>query len=494
MPGAKTTEVHRSHLPLLPQDVREGILAAAKTKPPRNSSRDDAAALRPYQRAAAEFARNRDGTILGLDCGLGKTRTSLCATYAPGKIGIIVAPLVAWSVWRKEIGVVYGSDYPIHSIRGRRLTGVDENLFEPGIYLLNPEIVNDRWSEWIAVRPTFTILDEAHLYISRKTRRREGAGMLAAVSDHRIALSGTPILRHLIDLHGILSCVCPNAFGGWYKIAMELGADHGRHGVQLGNVPAAAKRMFEQRLSEVMIRQRWEEVASDIPQMLRERLPVALSPKDAAEYNRLSSDVRKILGGRIVYDDLLKALAMMAVGALRRFIGRAKVPAVIDLGCSSGEPVVIWTWHRDVAHAIAEGIRKRDGSKVEVITGEENQKQRDERILRFQTGQCRVICATMAVAGVGIDLTAARITIFAELDWTPAVMTQAERRVWRSGQTRSCLTYWPIVAGSVEDRILDILTSKEEFAESKLLDGMTSSAAEGANLHSIVDLVDMIVT
>jgi len=494
MPGIRRTQVHRSHLPLLPADARTAILAAA----PRISwtgapSRDEV--LRPYQKTAAEFARTRSGAILALDMGCGKTRTSLSATYAPGKIGVVVAPLVTWTVWHKEIRVVYGADYPVTEVRGRRLTDVHENLHTPGIYLLNPEIVYDRWTEWYTVRPQFVIIDEAHLYIGRKTKRHQGAENLAGCAKQRVMLTGTPILRHTVDLHSILKCACPGAFGSWYDFAMSLGARHGQHGVELGRVPAAAMEALQARLSEVMLRCRWEEVAADVPPLTRERLPIKLVAKAAAEYNRLAADVRRVLGGRVVFSDLLKALAMVEVGALRRFIGRAKIPAVVDLACSTSEPVVVWTWHRDVARMVADAVHARDGTTTDVITGEDLQKKRNERIERFQTGGTRVVAVTMAAAGLGIDLTVARHCIFAEQDWTPSVMAQAERRLWRSGQTKPCVTYWPVVEGSIEDRVLDILMSKEQFAESRLLDGMTSAAAPPPEtaLHSLVDLVDLVL-
>lgn len=488
---AKHKKKHKAHLHL---EGGSGIRGTVRFIPVE----DEVVDIRPdgetevYDLVVADPYRNfvANGIVVH-NCG--KTRTSLCATYSPDRIGIVVAPLIAWSVWRKEIAVIYGPDYPVHEVRGRRLTGVDEDLHQTGIYLLNPEIIYDRWSEWYNVRPAFTILDEAHLYIGRKTKRHQGAESLCSRSDQRIALTGTPVLRHLVDLHGILRCICPGAFGSWYDFAMDLGARHGQHGVEIGSVPADARKRLEARLTEVMIRWRWEEVATDVPPIQRDRLLVALDAKLAAEYNRLASDVRRVLGGRTTYGGLLQALAMVEVGALRRFIGRAKVQAVVDLACSTQEQVVVWTWHRDVAKAVAEGVAKRDGSIVAVITGEDPQKKRDEAIEKFQAGQTRVACITMAVAGVGIDLSTARISIFAEMDWTPAIMAQAERRVWRSGQSQPCVTYWPVVERSIEDRVLDILVAKEQFAESKLMDGMADPVRQESALESIVELVNMVV-
>lgn len=497
VPGATPREVHCTHLPLLPPDVRAIIedVNEGATGPGGAAHRQEGL-LRPYQQTAADFTHDRFGSILGLDCGLGKTRTALAATYAPDKIGIIVAPLVAWSVWRREIALVYGPDYPVTEVYGRRLSD-DEDLCTPGIYIVNPEIVQQRYSEWMTVRPAFTILDEAHLYINRRTKRHEGARGLASISDHRVALTGTPILRHLVDLHGMLQCVVSGAFGSWYEFAMWLGGTRGKHGgVQLGVVPRAVQDRLEVWLSEVMIRMQWEDVTDSVPPLTRERLPVVLSDRDAKHYNRLMQDVREVLGDRVTYDGLLQASKLIQVGALRRFIGRVKIPAIVDLVCSTTEPVVVWTWHRDVAEDIVRRVNHdhEGGPAAVTVTGEEPRGVRDERIDRFQRGAGRVIVCTMGAAGLGVDLTRARLTVFAEQSWTPAEMSQCERRVFRTRQTQACVTYWPLVAGTIEERILDVLQEKEDHAKSGLLDGVTSPVTtKAAGLDSIVNLVDLVV-
>lgn len=424
----------------------------------------------------------------------GKTRTALAGTYAPGGIGIIVAPRVTWTVWKKEIKVVYGPDVPITEVRGRKLEDDNSALTRPGIYILNPEIVHERFSEWYAVRPDFVILDEAHLYINKRTLRHQGANRLAGRAKHRVALTGTPILRHVVDLHGILNCIAPGAFGGWYDFAISLGGHHGKHGgVQLGTVPLDAQENLNLRLGEVMLRKRWEEVASFVPPLTRERLDVFLSDAEVREYNRLMNDVRVVLGKRVSYGSLMQASKLVQVGLLRRFIGRAKVPSVIDLCCSTNEPVVVWAWHRDVAHAIATGIDKRDGDGTAlVVTGEDKHEDRDARIATFQQGKARVICCTISAAGLGIDFTVARFGVFAEQSWIPSEMSQAEARYFRTGQMRPCTTYWPIVPGSIEERVLDVLSEKDQHAGEGVLTGVAVAPTPDV-LDSIVDLVDMVV-
>jgi SWI/SNF-related matrix-associated actin-dependent regulator 1 of chromatin subfamily A len=134
---------------------------------------------------------------------------------------------------------------------------------------------------------------------------------------------------------------------------------------------------------------------------------------------------------------------------------------VLDLLRSVQEPVVVWTWHKDIAYKLRRALESQ-GRSCSILTGDEKHVDRQSAIDSFQAGATDVFIGTMAAGGVGIDLTRARITIFAELDWTPANISQAEARVFRSGQMQPCVTYWPIVANSVEQRIIEVLLRKAD--------------------------------
>ncbi len=474
--------VHRTLLVELPSELR------AQVGPPMRSEDlpdVDPTNLRPYQLTGATFVRERDGAILAWEMGVGKSRTALYATHNPSPFGVIVAPKVTWGVWEKEVRLVYGPDVPIHHVRGRAVSNEPRELWAEGIYLLNPEIVWDRRMEWAGTHLDFLIADEAHLYTRGRTARAKGVSDLGLMSKQRVALTGTPILRHTMDLWGILKVVAPTAFGSWSDMAIWLGFRRTAHGWDLQPVSAEARLRLEARLAEVVDWKRWAEVSDSVPPLQREKLPVDLDPVERADYDRLASDVREVLGEEVSWEDLGGAAALMQVNALRRWVGRAKIPFVVDLVRAAGEPVVVWTWHRDVVHMLAAELRDA-GLRVVTVTGDEPDARRQEAIRKFQAGDADVFIATIAAGGVGIDLTRARISIMAELSWLPGEVAQAESRVFRSGQTRACITYWPIVADSIEQRMIDVLIAKAEHARSDIFpNGMVKTQAEIADAEMI---------
>ena len=481
--------IHRTMLPLLTGAQRAKIgdpvwFEGVEDVDPTN--------LRAYQVDAATFAREREGSLLAMSMGTGKTRTSLYAVREDrDQVGVIVAPKVTFPVWQKEIALVFGADYPVRILSGRT-PGVTKGVREPGINLLNPEILGARWSEWLGFRLDYGILDEAHYYTRGRAGRTQAAAALANLCRRRVALTGTPILRHVMDLHGIIQAIAPWSFGGWQQLAVWLGLRRGPHGWDLKEpLTLDARERLDARLLEIALYRRWEEVSEFVPPLQRELLRVEFEPDEAKQYQRLADDVREALGDQPSLADLVQAsvVQLVQVLALRRFVGRAKIRHVVDLVRSAGEPVVVWTWHRDVAKETAAALRK-EGLRVSLVTGEDADKVRQANILRFQVGETDVFVGTIAVASVGIDLTRARITVMGEMSWLPAEIAQAEARVFRTGQTRPCITYWPIFRKTIEDRILEILIAKADHAREDIFPDGTVKLVQYNPEEVMVSLLD----
>ncbi|KKQ35536.1 MAG: Superfamily II DNA/RNA helicase, partial [Candidatus Nomurabacteria bacterium GW2011_GWB1_37_5] len=81
---------------------------------------------------------------------------------------------------------------------------------------------------------------------------------------------------------------------------------------------------------------------------------------------------------------------------------------------------------------------------------------------------CRLFIGSIKAAGVGLTLTAANTVVFAELDWVPANISQAEDRAYRIGQKQNVLVQHIVLDGSLDARMAELLVMKQAIADRAL--------------------------
>jgi len=133
-----------------------------------------------------------------------------------------------------------------------------------------------------------------------------------------------------------------------------------------------------------------------------------------------------------------------------------------------GRKVVVWGHHHEVLGALAEGLK--DHNPV-VYSGLTKPGDRQLAVSRFQNDTAvKVFIGSIQAAGVGITLTASSHVVFAESDWTPSAMSQAEDRCHRIGQQDSVLVQVPEVEGSIDSMMSSRLREKTNVIDS-VIDG-----------------------
>lgn len=113
--------------------------------------------------------------------------------------------------------------------------------------------------------------------------------------------------------------------------------------------------------------------------------------------------------------------------------------------------------HRSFKHntrrRVADGFRAA-GHEPAIINGETSAEDRQRAQDDIQTGRKRVFIGSIHACGIAITLTAASTVVFAELDWTPGRMVQAEDRAHRIGQKNAVLAQYLVVDGSIDADML----------------------------------------
>ena len=277
----------------------------------------------------------------------------------------------------------------------------------------------------------------------------------------RIFLTGTPILNRPIEIWSIAHALAPGEFPDFWKFTQRYCDSHNSG---FGWDMSGASHLDELQLklrASCMIRRLKSEVMTELPPKRRSIIPVApegcegVVQAEKAAYDRhieRTADLRarvELAKASEDYGDYEQAVAGLKeanqvafteMALLRHDTARAKVPFVVEHIKACLEEVgklVVFAHHHDVIDALCEGA---GWGQVVKLTGEMKIEDRQQAVDRFQKDpSCKVFVGSIKAAGLGITLTAASHVIFAELDWVPASITQAEDRCLIKGSLVFCL-------------------------------------------------------
>ena len=443
--------LHRSHMPLI-EDWRAHRVIEPQVTPGAWEARDALTAplgfkLKTVQHQAVDFIRGRRGTLLGDEMRVGKT---LAAAYSHephlGKL-VVVAPLMVREVWLGWLRKIW-PDTEIGVMSGR--------TFDPGeagkpIVFGHYDVLYG-WQS--GDRIGTLVLDEAHALTNRNSRRSRAAVLLASCAERVVAATGTPIWNLPTGLWNVLALVSQGAFGGYHDFCRRYAApEETAYGVRYTGISNGEE--LSKRLTQVMIRRRWKDVQKDLPPITRNTLIVDLSMSDRRKLDLRAQSLRK--------SDKTNTAAELA--RYREALSQIKLGLAVVEGEScmqQGEPTVVWVWHRDTADQLVELFTAR-GFESLVLSGDVPVKRRERIIEQWRQLPNAALVVTMSVAQVGIDLSHSHRPIFAEIDWTPAMISQAEMRTYDPKRAMN-VTY--IVADHYADRkIAEALSRKLSASE-----------------------------
>jgi SNF2 family DNA or RNA helicase len=112
-------------------------------------------------------------------------------------------------------------------------------------------------------------------------------------------------------------------------------------------------------------------------------------------------------------------------------------------------------------------VRQRldsEGIAYEYLDGKTRDRQAP--VERFQNDpDCKLFLISLKAGGQGLNLTAAEYVFLLDPWWNPAVESQAIDRAHRIGQTRRVFAYRLITRDTVEEKVLELQSTKRELAD-----------------------------
>ena len=368
---------------------------------------------------------------------------------------LVVAPPHLLRNWENEIARFVrrpdGSPLSVHVIRGLKPYA----LPPADIYLMHYLLLRG-WKEALpeCAIPT-VIFDEIQELRHGGTEKYSAASLLAGAASRVAGLSGTPIYNRGAEIWNVVNILDFHFLGDYESFTREWCYGY-------GNQIVAKPELLGEKLREegLMLRRTKRDVLRELPPKRRLVMPV---DSDDAVYRRLMQPVRETLArlkSDAEADASQRALWKMAVeSGERQATGMAKAPYVAQFVralLDADERVLLFAHHHQVMDLYKKELKAYSPA---FITGRETPAMKERSVERFMAGRTNLCCVSLRAAA-GLNLQRASCVVFGELDWSPAVHSQAEDRAHRMGQTDSILCYYLVSQGGSDQDMQDALGLK----------------------------------
>lgn len=420
--------------------------------------------LRPFQQEGLSWMLTNRRTLLADEMGLGKTvqALSMLATEQAWPALIVVPPHLVrhWEDKTPDFLDTGTSEYPlfsqgklsVHVIRG---TKKDQGLPPAHIYIIHYLLLRAWRQVLMNLGIKRVVFDEIQELRHAGTEKYSAASEIASQAEDVIGLSGTPIYNRGGEIWNVLNIIEYHCLGDWDSFTREWCTGYGTDTVRDPDVLGAHLRR-----EGLMLRRRKEDVLKDLPP--KRRIVEKVDADEGMFADLILKAVSLAKEAEQIKNNLARGRAereainetRMATGVSKAHAAAAFVRGLVE----AEEPTLVFAHHHAVVDILLEQLR--DLNPV-CITGRETETQKWDAKEAFRTGKAD-ICIISLRSATGIDglQERARVVVFAELDWSPAVHSQAEDRAHRDGQLDSVLCYYLVSANGTDPEMQEALGLK----------------------------------
>lgn len=440
--------------------------------------------LFPYQvdgyRWLHRISNQMIGGLLADDMGLGKTIQVIAHILKLKEAGVpgphlVIAPKTLMDNWLQEIKAFSDNRLTAYFYLGAQRIGDEAFLRKFDIILSTYDTLRYDQSRLATIDWNLVICDEAQNAKNPTTQRT--CAIKALKSNHRAALTGTPVENGLIEFWCIMDFVQPGLLGSWKDFRNEFEKSIANSEGQERN---AAINELMNRIKGYYLRRQKEDTIQ-LPQKSEKIIDSSLSDLQLEKYKSIAREV-KADGRGAALGAISKLLRLCghpyALGGMDHEAEKVDCPKLDDTVNvlknikSSHEKAIIFTDFKIIQRLLQSRIWEEFGIKPDIINGEVNQyRQQIINIFSQQEG-FNVLILGHQVAGVGLNITAANHVIHYTRPWNPAKENQATDRAHRIGQSKPVTVYYPIVKNhefkTVEERLAELIASKQDLARDVL--------------------------
>lgn len=446
-------------------------------------NRDD---LHEYQKYGVDFIINNPISALMLECGLGKTITTLTAVsdlmydyFEISKV-LIIAPLrVGLSVWKQECDKWEQLKYLRCSIAVGSVSERQKAMqSDADVYIINRENV-----EWLVKNYPFdfdmVVIDELSSFKSHQRKRFRALRKVRPKVGRIVGLTGTPVPNGLMDLWAEINLLDMGERLGRYitRYRDEYFKPDKRNGAIVYSykpLPDAEERIYG-KISDICVSMKAADYL-EMPERVDNIIEVGMNDKETAMYKRLEKEMLLPFADgdidAVNAASLSNKLLQLANGAVYdengkvRKIHSRKLDELEDLiEAANGKPVLVYYSYKHDRDRISERFNAREIKD-------------DKDISEWNAGKIQLAIAHPASCGHGLNLQSGGSTIvWFGLTWSLELYQQANARLYRQGQKNTVVVHHIITKGTVDEKVMTALKNKD-IGQASLMEAIKARIEE----------------
>ncbi|XP_069717641.1 DNA annealing helicase and endonuclease ZRANB3 isoform X2 [Phaenicophaeus curvirostris] len=320
------------------------------------------------------------------------------------------------------------------------------------------------------------VVDESHYMKSRNATRSKILLPIVQEALRAILLTGTPALGRPEELFMQIEALFPRRFGTWNEYAKKYCNARVRFFGKRAHWDCRGASNLEELhelLSEIMIRRLKNDVLTQLPPKVRQRIAFDLPQAAAKNLNATFAEWEKLM--RNLTSDATESHFSQVMNLITRMYKEtaiAKAGAVKDYIKMMLEndklKFLVFAHHLSMLQACTEAVIENKVRYIRIDGGVPST-ERVHLVNQFQKDpDTRVAILSIQAAGQGLTFTAATHVVFAELYWDPGHIKQAEDRAHRIGQCSSVNIHFLIAKGTMDTLMWAMLNRKAKVTGSTL--------------------------
>ena len=392
--------------------------------------------LRRYQEWGVKYILHQERVLLGDEMGLGKTIQAIASMVSLKNTGathfVVVCPASVLANWYREIRKM--SKLSVVKIHGAGRKAALESWKKTGGVAVTTYETTGFFKLEDDFKFSMLVVDEAHYIKNPDAKRTKNVTDISYHAERILFMTGTALENRVEEMISLIKVLQPH-------IASKV------HGMEfLSSAP-----QFREAVAPVYYRRKREDVLTELPDLIETQEWCSMNAIEEQAYEESVLGSNFMAARRVSWN----------VDDLKDSSKATRLMEIINEATEEGRKVIVFSFFLDTIKKITNYLGDQCYGP---INGSISPQRRQEIIDEFDTAPAgSVLAAQIQAGGTGLNIQSASVVIICEPQFKPSIENQAISRAYRMGQTRNVLVYRLLCENSVDEKITDLLATKQEI-------------------------------